>query len=375
MRQASRQVLVAILPPLAVFIASRLFLIRAASWTKNDAWTAGPWGHWDTAHYLQIAEKGYELFRCERLHSPDYDPNWFCGNTGWLPGFPLLIRALNSLGIDRVVAGAGIAAVFALATLILIWNAFLEAKPTTANLLTLALAGFFPGHVYEHAVFPVSMFTFFQVAALHSHVQRRFAVAGVLGGIAAFSYGSGLFLAGVLGLDHLRRLRADGLHAFVHRVLVGPCVVVMGFALAVWVQWRDVGAWNGYFAVQDKYGYGLTPPWRTLAPHFESLFAAHASAPNIQTLFVLVLVLSLVWAATRAPRSESDSVLAVFLVAYWLIPLSLGGNLSLYRAEAVLLSGVPLARKLPVPMLCAVLLAALVISARMALLFFKGTLV
>jgi hypothetical protein len=65
-------------------------------------------------------------------------------------------------------------------------------------------------------------------------------------------------------------------------------------------------------------------------------------------------------------------VLVSFAVVYWLIPLILGGQLSLYRAEATLLPAVPLARRIPWYILLPLLLAALVISRLMATLFFKG---
>jgi hypothetical protein len=277
--------------------------------------------------------------------------------------------------MDPVFAGSLIAAVFALATLILIWNLYLGAQLNVRALLTLCLAAFFPGHVYEHAVFPVSIFAFFQSASLYAWATKRFAWAGVLGGIAAFSYGSGLFLAGVLGLDLLFDIRNQKLAEFVRRVVVGPGLIVGGFAVAAWVQWLDAGVWNGYFAVQGKYHYKPTPPWQSLEPHISYVLSGHPTAPHVQSVFVIILMAVLVWAAARLPREKTDRVLAIFLLAYWIIPLSLGGNLSVYRAEAVLLPGAPLANKLPRTVIVGLLLPAVVISFRMAILFFKNVLV
>jgi hypothetical protein len=328
-------------------------------------------------HYLAIAEHGYELFSCARL--PGYDPSHTCGNAGWLPGFPLLIRALHALGADPVSAGAFVAALFALATLVLIWNAFLGAKLSPRPLLVLLLAGFFPGHVYAHAVFPVSMCAFFQVAALHAHAAKRAVWAGLLGAVAAFSYGSGLFLAGVFGLDLLASAFKEGRRepwsSRLWRIVVEPGLVATGFALALFVQWLDLGVWNGYFAVQAKYGYGPTPPWESLSPHVRALLSGRPAPTHIQALFVVGLLACLLWGAWKLPRHARDRVLALFSFVYWILPLSLGGKLSLYRADAVLLPGVPLARKLPLPVLGALLLAAFVISFGMALLFFRNRLV
>jgi hypothetical protein len=362
-----------VVPPLAVFLLARIVLVRASISTHNDGWSAAAWARWDSAHYLAIAKSGYEFFSCARV--PGYDPTQFCGNTGWLPGFPLLIRALASCHMEPVFAGSLIAATFALGTLVLIWNTFLQAQLSVTNILTLLFIGFFPGHVYDHAVFPVSLCVFFQAAALYAHAMRRYAWAGVFGAVSAFSYGSGLFLAGVFGLDLLASARNERFPTLIRRILIEPGLVAVGFGLAMLVEWRDVGIWNGYFAVQAKYGYGPTPPWKSLAPHIHALLTGHALAPNIQTLFVACMVVVLLWAAAKAPHTKQDRVLAIFLLVYWLVPLSLGGNLSLYRAEAILLPGAPLVRKLPLVMLVGLVVAAMLISFRMALLFFNSVLV
>ena len=368
-----RNVFERIAPPLIAYVIARLFLNVAATWTHQSGWTAKTWARWDSVHYLRIAQSGYEFFSCARL--PGYDPTTWCGNTGWMPGFPLLIRTASRFGLDPTLAGTVIAAIFALATLILLWNFFLGPRPTAAGVLTLLLAAFFPGHVYAHAVFPVSMCAFLQVLALYAHTRHRYLSTGLLGGVGAFTYGSGLFLAGVFGLDILVRDRRERPSAITRRLFLECGLIVLGFVGALFIQWLYVGVWNGYFAVQAKYGYGATLPWVTIIPHIKAAVSGHLRADNAQTIFVLGLVVCFIWAAVRAPKSGLDRLFCIFLLTYWLIPLTLGGNLSLYRVEAMLLPAVPLARKLPLPVLVALVLSALIISGCMALLFFQNILV
>lgn len=54
------------------------------------------------------------------------------------------------------------------------------------------------------------------------------------------------------------------------------------------------------------------------------------------------------------------------------VPLTLGGQLSLYRAEATLLPAVALTRKIPWQVLVMMLCGSLVLSRLMGKLFFKS---
>jgi hypothetical protein len=59
---------------------------------------------------------------------------------------------------------------------------------------------------------------------------------------------------------------------------------------------------------------------------------------------------------------------------YWLVPLVLGGQLSLYRAEAALLPAVPLALKIRWSWLASLLGTSIVLAWMMARLFFRNEL-
>jgi hypothetical protein len=359
-----------IVPPLVAFLCARARLYRSARFAHVDGLSAQAYSRWDSAHYLKIAQDGYEFFSCARL--PGYDPSEHCGNCGWLPAFPLAVRGLTQLHIEPVLAGSIVAGVFALATLVLMWNAFLGPESSAAGLLTLALAAFFPGHVYEHAVFPISMCAFFQVLSLRLYCDGRYAWAGVAGACAAFTYSSAIFLAGVFALHLLGTQWRQGVPRLALRGLASAGVLALGFAAFLLLLQLEVGHWNAYFLVQAKYKFGLNAPWSVFAKNIHHAFSA---GPPTQTLFVGVLAIALLWAAVRQPHREVDSVLALFLLCYWLVPLTLGGQLSIYRAEAVLLPAAPLAAKLPLPVLAALAASAIYLASKMAVLFFASVLV
>ena len=359
-------------PPLAAFAIAHARLWRAARFAGAEASDPAEWGRWDTAHYFAIAKQGYEFVWCG-ADSGD-PPTMRCGNTAWLPGFPLLMRGLLQLGVQIEAAGAFIAGACALGTLIVFWNAFLGAQLTAAAVLTLLLAAFVPGNIYHHGIFPVSLCTLFLVLALAAYARREFLWAGLAGACAAFSYSSGMFLAAVFGLHLLYAERHAPLTRQARQWLLTSGVTLLGFGAFLVLLEATTGRWSSYFIIQQKYAYEPTWPWLAIWKRVEEASFVGREVVHLQTVFVAVLALVLLWAAARS-RQSVDGLLALFVLFYWLVPLAMGGKLSLYRAESMLLPGLVLARRLPVPVLVILLLAAVWLSAQMAVLYFMNVLV
>jgi hypothetical protein len=364
-----------LLPPLVAYVLSRAMLHWAAISARHDPFTATAWSRWDSAHYLSIAEKGYEFFSCALM--PGYDPKLWCGNCAWLPGYPLLTKLVaGAVHIQHVTAAVWISSAFTIASLLVIWNLFLNAQMSVGNLLSLALAAFFPGHVYDHAVFPISQFAFFELLSLWFYGQQRLALSAVSAAAAAFTYSSGLFLCGVFGLHAVLLDRQKPWLVRVKNVTL-PCAgVLVGFSAVLWLQWFQTGHGNAFFLTQGKYAYAPRTPFEAWWKSFTTFLSDYPriGGPSEQTLLVAGLCLMmlgfLVW---RRNPTRLDLTLAAFTVVYWLVPIILGGQLSLYRAEATLLPAIPLARKVPWPILALLVFVAMVISRLMARQFFKGS--
>lgn len=362
-----------IVPPLAALLLARLWLLQFAPDLELGAQPRSPWAHWDSGHYLSIARGGYELSACP--NEPGYDSSQHCGNAAWLPGYPFLVGALiGVLGTKEQVAPL-LAACFAFGCLALLWNLFLDAELSGIALLTLLLAAFFPGHYYQHAVFPVSMCTFFNLLALQAYSRKHFLWAGFAGAISAFTYSSGIFLCLVLTLHLLIDQRHQPWRTQLKHLLQTSGVSSLGVLAFLGVLQLQTGTWRAYFLVQAKYGYDPTWPWQSITRYAESASIVGPGFIGIQTCFVAVLAPLLVLAACRRPRTTVDEILALFLIVYWLVPLALGGKLSIYRAESMLLPAVALGRKLPAAVLAPVLGVALIVSAGMSLLFFDNVLI
>ena len=96
----------------------------------------------------------------------------------------------------------------------------------------------------------------------------------------------------------------------------------------------------------------------------------------LQTFFVAVLVVLLIVATLRGHHHTPVEIyLVIFAAIYWIFPLTLGGSLSLYRSESILLPVAILGRRFPTVILIALAFIALLLFPLMGLLFFRGTLV
>ena len=367
-------------PPLAAFVLARGLLAAAAVSAGLPPFDPRIFVRWDSGHYLGIAEVGYDLEPCRE--ESGYANGLWCGNAGWFPGYPWVIRIMSLSGLRPATAGALLSALCSLASLLLLWNAFLGAALNGPNAWCLGMAAFFPGQVYQHAVFPVSMLTLCALLALHLAGAGRRVAAGLAGAAAAVTYPTGVLLAPVLLVGSL--LTAAGPRRRSWRfALIAPALTVLGLAAVPLAQWAAVGDPKAFFKVQDKYGHGWNWPIATLRRHVKPLVDGQwrwtSDVPALQSAFVALFILAVAFrviAAMRRRRAEAqDVLLIVFALAFWLFPLVLGASVSACRAEATLLPSAVLLRRLPAALQAGVAAAAAALAYPIALLFYYRVLV
>jgi hypothetical protein len=368
----------ALLPPLAAFLLSRALLVAAAAGTERPPWSAGSWSGPDSAHYLSIAREGYRLFPC----SPDDPPPGVCGNAGWMPLYPWLMRPLLA---GRVVSprwvAAGVAAAGAFAALAVLWILFLASWPRNGRLVLL-VAAFFPGLPFLHGAFPMGLLVTAVLCALHLARRRRWGSAGLAGAAAALSHSVGWFLGPVLvawgALVGARDPDPAGRVETWRGTALAAIATMAGLGALLALHHAVLGHWDAYFRVQRAYGHQLASPlaswWAAarglVAPPWEGV----AEAPAAQAVVVAALVASsLVLAARR--RDGEAGLVSVYVLAMWLLPLTLGGTVSVYRTDAALLPGVLLARDAPRGALAGALVVLVPLAWGMARLFFELRLV
>jgi hypothetical protein len=298
-----------------------------------------PAARWDSVWFLTIADSGYD--------GGD--------RTAFFPLYPLLVRMAGTLcGSPLVAAIALSCAAFVAALAAFHRLATIEVGEEGARWAVLSLA-LFPGALWFSAAYSESLFLMVSVGAVLAARQRRWAVAGALGALAAATRSAGLVLLVPLALLwwDARRVRearvADGLWlalvpvglaAFCgylaltghpadapfsaqdtwHRSLAGPWAGVRDGAVAAWDGVRQIAHGSDdpvYFtkAVGDPMAIGR---------HNIALFAC-----------LVIVVPALVGALRRLPLAYG-----AYAVAALLLPLSYPVEpqplMSLVRFEAVL---------------------------------------
>jgi len=357
-------------PPLAALVLAEALLWTIAFARGSDPRLGPTWVRWDSYRYVEIARGGY----VEVAEDPS------SSNTGWFPGFPMVMR-LGSGALDTTPARAGrwASLVFELGTLTLVWTRLLPAASFLHRCLALLCAAFFPGWFYRHAVFPMSMTAFFNTAALTLAGASSFLAAGLSGALSAFSYPTGfLVAAGIAAAAALRRGRTAAER--LRDLVAGPGTAVVGLlAVAALLQVR-VGHWDAFLVYQRRFGNTLHEPLSVLLDHAKPLLQG-AFEPRalvaFQTLFVTLLLLLAGWLAwkDRASRLPTDLPLLAHAATVWLFVNGTGPNVSVYRQAAVLVGLTPLLARLPTPALAALLAVFVALGAGMAGLFFSNALV
>lgn len=381
-------------PPLIVFLVVNIVLLIAAQAEGHHYLDPATWTFWDSFHYIEISEEGYQAEACTRFRLVDWGSmrdtlleslgfevqgEDVCGNAGWFPGYPMAIRLVSSTGLSPPSAAVVLAIAFQLATLFALWRWFLARRERTTALTALAMAGFFFGHVYFRAAFPISIFTFLVLLHLRLAMRERWLSAGVAGAAAAFVYPTGFLLAPATLAWVLYRREARTSRRLRGAAAAGSATLV-GFAAVHLVQWRATGIWLAFFKIQSRFGYGMNPPTDRLIEVISPVFSdglSMATVPALHSLATTIFILGLLGLALvhRRDLDPEESWSAIAMTALWLFPLILGGDTSLYRIHAVLVPAVLLFPRAPAWFGYAAVAVGVALSYPMALLFFRGTLI
>jgi hypothetical protein len=338
---------------LAAWAAALVWLWLAAASVHESPFHAATWAHWDSAHYLSIAQHGYDVHRCRPGETPR--PATWCGNTAWFPLYPWLIAAVHALGVSALVAGVALSWFFAAVLLVLLGR---------VPLLALAYAAFAPGYVYNFAVFPLSVFVTAVVLFLGALRTRRWTVAALAGFLAGLAYPIGVIVLPVVGLLYVgwrtRKLVPTAL------ATLPPLVA---FGVVVLVQKIQTGRWSAFFDTQSHYGHGLHDPFALTWSYIGDIGLRWGAAPFWQTLLAtIVLVLVVVLGARREP------LLVVYAIVAWAAPLT-QANVSVWRSQDALLPVAPVVGRFQRYLAAAIVAAAILVGFATARLYFEGGLV
>jgi 4-amino-4-deoxy-L-arabinose transferase-like glycosyltransferase len=144
------------------------------------------WARWDGGWFVHIARDGYTSAS---------------STTAFFPAYPLLVRAGGFLlGGHYVVAGVVVSLLAAASAFVLLYELARDLvgdEAATRGLVCLAL---FPTAFFLGAVYSESLYLLLTVAAFLAAVRRRWALSGVVTGLAILTRPSGLILLPALAV-------------------------------------------------------------------------------------------------------------------------------------------------------------------------------
>jgi hypothetical protein len=367
----------AVLPPVAAFAAANLVLVLAAAYGGYGPFAPASWARWDSGIYLDIARHGYQAWTCPAWETAQGATA--CGTMGWFPLYPALVAPLHAAGAEIQAAGMIVSLVFWLATLVVLWNAFLVRARPRNGLLALGLAAVTPGAFFFHTVYPLSLAAFLIVLCLWFLRDERWAAAGAAGFLAAAAYPTCIVLAPVAVVWLLAVKPAPTLGERVRRCALVGGLIVAGLAAVLLYAQLAVGQWDGWFGVQARFHHGVhvpIGPWLDIArPRDEGLggISVFMAFQEWLTTALVAAVLVLAW-VRRRQAGAFDWLLVLFVLAFWIAPL-LQRNMAYYRADALLIPLSVALVRLPSALIAGFAVAGAGVMAGMALCFMQGILV
>jgi Gpi18-like mannosyltransferase len=138
-----------------------------------------PWYRWDSVHYLDIAENGYQREATE--------------NSVWPPIFPFLIRSLSGI-MPPMQAALFLSTLFAFLAFYLLHVSTSQQWDKVLADRLLFLTAIFPGSFFFMAAYTESLFLFMALGSILSARRREWFLAGICGALAALTRQQGVLL-------------------------------------------------------------------------------------------------------------------------------------------------------------------------------------
>ena len=287
---------------------------------------------WDTGSYVAIAEHGYPSQLDFRLDHGGY-------LTGFLPGYPLLIRALMLVIPDAVAAGLIVSAICSAIGLFYVARLIEAERDRGDGRFAVWCLALYPFAFFLIAVYSESAFLAAAAACLYHARHRSFAAACVIGALAGSVRVTGLALAPALLLEHLRRGRRGRGDARLVLVLLVPLPLLL-FGVYTSVHSGDALA---YLHAQSSpsFGHAAAWPWTGARTTWDVVVNSRAPA-SLTAVFAPELVFGiggavgcvLAWWWCR--RGRLPVSLAAYTTAVYLMATSLSFWRSVPRYEVAM---------------------------------------
>ena len=202
-----------------------------------------PWYRFDTAHYIEIADFGY-----------DFDPV----NSVWPPIYPFLIKIFGFIFKPTIVSALFVTNIFFILALFLLYLFIQDFFDEETAKKTLFFAVIFPTSFYFIAGYTESIFLFFSVAVFMLLKKKKWLWAGIISACAALTRVQGILLVIPIVIELWLEYfpKRDFKSFFTH-------IFSCSFAPFAY----------GLYSLYVFFGLRLDWPWNTLSNHWGQNFS------------------------------------------------------------------------------------------------------
>jgi Gpi18-like mannosyltransferase len=313
--------LVALIAKLAVFsigYASAYTTASAGGYpTEPLQLVMNQFAHWDSPHYMFIAENGYVN---------EGDPANFIV---FFPLYPLLVRLITFDFAYINLAGLIISNLFSIVAVIYLFKlAKLDYSDSVAKKAVLYLS-VFPTAYFLSAVFTESLFLALVIASLYYARNAKWPYAGVLGLLASLTRIAGLLLLPVLVVEYFHqkewKIKKANLQLF------WTSLPAFGFLSYLIINYQVTGGFFTFMEIERVHWYQTMDPvgglagalgWASNSAFPKSLTLGYAQV--IFAVFGLLMVLA-GYAAKLRPSYQA------YLLLTWMLSVSTGFWISVPR--------------------------------------------
>lgn len=283
-------------------------------------WNA--WHHWDTGHYMFIAQHGYDVA-------------W---RTAFFPLYPLLERGLLLFHIihNPLIAGLIISDVAGFGMLVVLYQLVKEdfdEHGTGIALRTVLYLSLFPTAFFLAAGYNESLFICLALLSFYNMRHGNWWLAGLFGLFASLSRSVGLFLFLPFCYEYLyqRRFQLKAIRLSV----VGGALIPAGTALYSLYCYYRFHDFLAFSHAQAHWQHHLEPPWYGILASIHAIQTSSGvlgfqSLRNlldlVPDLLVLVIVALMFVGPWRFPRSKWSYALYAALLIVFLQLFPVGGT-------------------------------------------------
>jgi Gpi18-like mannosyltransferase len=314
---------------LMLVIKALVLLFGAQAYVVSSNQSLGPlynwltiWNRWDAPHYLDIARMGYV--------KEGVESRWIV----FYPLYPWLVRAFAFLFRDELLSAFVVSTLASLAAGLLLYRLARFDETEATSRAAVFFLFIFPTSYFLHIGYTESLFIALAVGAFVAARGRRWALAGIVGALAAASRINGLLLIPALAFEAWDEYRNNGRRWRASWLYVA--LPFAGFGLYLLINLWTHGDAFAFMKMQDEFWFKrLTWPWVGIHEAWNAIWGrapSDAQMVGFHELFFIVLGLTLtVW--TWIERRASY---AVWMTLNWLLWTSTKFVLSVPRYTLVM---------------------------------------